>query len=157
MNPFMTTMFDHITSLSIGNDGTEAGSVVGPGPMPAQAASYAGFRPIHDKLGLWLSAFGGDGSTTGVSQGIGTTDVSMATAGVSGGLDFHVSPHFVVGLSGMGGHSSFDLSGDRGKGTSNAFEGGLYGLVHGTGFYVAAAGAYSSQNMTTDRTVVIPP
>jgi len=156
VSPFMTTMFDHMTSLSIGNDGTKAGSIAGPGPLPAAAASYAGFRDIHDKLGLWLSAFGGDGSNAGVAQGIGTTDVNMNTMGVSGGVDFHVSPYFMMGASLMGGHTSFDLSGSRGKGDSNAFEGGLYGLVHGTGFYVAAAGAYSSQNMSTDRTITIP-
>jgi fibronectin-binding autotransporter adhesin len=156
ISPFMTTMFDHMTSLSIGNDGTKAGSIAGPGPMPAAAASYAGFRDIHDKLGLWVSAFGGDGSTTGVPTSIGSTDVNMTTAGISGGVDFHVSPYFMMGASLMGGHTSFDLSGQRGTGASNAFEGGLYGLVHGTGFYVAAAGAYSSQSMSTDRTVAIP-
>jgi outer membrane autotransporter protein len=157
MNPFMTLMFDHMTSLSIGTNGSQAGSIEGPNrPKPAIERSYAGFQDVHDKTGFWLSGFGGNGSNAGVQNGIGSTDVSMDSFGLAGGVDYHVSPYFMVGASLMGGHTGFDLSGARGTGTSNAFEGGLYGLVHGTGFYVAAAGAYSNQSMSTDRTVDIP-
>src|ERR1019366_7115990 len=120
-----------------------AGSTGGGGPAmpfapePAQAfpsdiaLAYASVLKAPPKATphwtTWAAAFGGSNRSNGDPTGVGSHDLTARAGAVAAGIDYHVSPNTIVGLSLAGGGTSWGLSAGLGGGRSDAFLAGLYG------------------------------
>ena len=104
----------------------------------------------EERLSIWSAVYGGANRTNG-STVAGTTAVNTTTFGGAVGLDYKIGAGSAIGVSLGGGGTNWKLSNQLGKGESDAFQAGVYGIARMNSAYLAAAFAYSNHWMTTDR------
>jgi YVTN family beta-propeller protein/autotransporter-associated beta strand protein len=112
---------------------------------PAPAAVY------ESRWTAWGGAYGGSNRTTGDTIISGTNDLSASTAGVAGGLDYHLTRDTLIGFALAGGGTNWSLAEGLGSGKSDAFQVGVYGATRSGPAYLAAAFAFANHWMSTDR------
>jgi autotransporter-associated beta strand protein len=159
MNQFLGLMLDPFVE---GRGGIGGGPAVGFGPErtalpPDIAAAYASVLkapPFEQRWGAWGSAYGGYNRTKGDAAVVGSHDLTARAAGVAAGLDYRVTPDTVLGFSLAGGGTSWGLADGLGGGKSEALQAGVYGATRSGPLYAAAALAYASHWMSTDRFAV---
>jgi uncharacterized protein with beta-barrel porin domain len=103
----------------------------------------------------WAAAFGGSNNTDGDPTGVGSHDLTARAGAVAAGMDYHLSPDTIVGLSLAGGGTSWGLSAGLGGGRSDAFLAGLYGSQRWGQSYLSGALSYTSYWMSTNRTITV--
>jgi len=103
----------------------------------------------------WGAAFGGGSTTNGDPAGAGTNSVSAHTGAFAAGIDDHVAPDTVVGVALAGGGVNWALGGGLGGGRGDTFLAGLYGSKQSGPAYVAGALTFSSNWMTTSRSISV--
>jgi outer membrane autotransporter protein len=103
----------------------------------------------------WGAAFGGGSTTNGDPAGAGTNSVSARTGGFAVGIDDHVAPDTVVGVALAGGGVNWGLGAGLGGGRGDTFLAGLYGSKQSGPAYVAGALTFSSNWMTTSRSISV--
>jgi uncharacterized protein with beta-barrel porin domain len=103
----------------------------------------------------WATAFGGGSTTSGDPAGAGTNSVSAHTGAFAVGIDYHVAPDTVVGLALAGGGVNWSLGAGLGGGRGDTFLAGLYGSKQSGPAYVAGALSFSSNWMTTSRSIAV--
>jgi autotransporter-associated beta strand protein len=114
-------------------------------PKPAPLPLY------EPRWNVWGGAYGGGNKTSGDPAVLGSHDLSATTAGFAAGLDYRLSPNSVVGLALAGGGTNWSLAQGLGGGKSDAFQAGLYGATRSGPAYLAAAFAFTTHWMSTDR------
>ncbi len=117
-------------------DGKSQKSVVQPQPV---------LLPVHqDRWGVWVTGFGDFVSLDGNSLVQG---YSFTTGGVMLGVDYRITDHFAIGVSGGYAHTWTQLQ-PAGNVGVNTGRGGIYATYFDRGFYVNAAayGGYNSYN-----------
>ena len=167
MNNFLTTMFDFSAP---GRQEVGAPMAFAPEaqPAPEVALAYAAVTPkgtmvtkappyvYEPRWSTWASGFGGttrlDGDAT-----IGSQKFSANLAGGVAGLDYRMSPDTTVGVALSGGETHFSLDNAFGSGNTDFFQGGVYGKQRYWNAYVAAAVAFATHHVTSDRTVTVGP
>ena len=102
----------------------------------------------------WASGFGGSANSKG-DPIIGSNNVTTGTYGTAAGLDYHYSPDTVLGFSLAGGGTNWNLAQGLGKGRSDAFLAGAYGVTHAGPAYLAGALAFANNWFTTNRTAAL--
>ena len=110
--------------------------------------------PFEQRWSLWGSAFGGYNRTKGDAETVGSHDLTARAAGFAAGFDYRVAPDTVLGFSLAGGGTRWDLADGLGGGKSDALQAGIYGTTRTGPAYIAAALAYTSHWMSTDRFAV---
>jgi uncharacterized protein with beta-barrel porin domain len=108
--------------------------------------------PVYEpRWTAWGGAYGGSNRTTGDLVTTGSHNLSASTAGVAGGLDYHLTRDTLIGFAIAGGGTNWSLAEGVGGGKSDAFQAGLYGATRWGPAYVAAAFAFANHWMSTDR------
>ncbi len=103
----------------------------------------------------WGAAFGGGSTTNGDPTSAGTDSVSAHTGAFAAGLDYHVAPDTIVGVALAGGGLNWSLGAGLGGGRGNTFLAGLYGSKQSGPAYVSGALTFSSNWMTTSRSIAV--
>ena len=102
---------------------------------------------------LWGSALGGTGSVSGNGN---ASTVTYNAGGVATGIDYRLSPQFLVGL-GIGFSSGNQwLSGFSGRGTSDSYQASLYASFTRAAFYLDAQAGYGFNDNQMIRMIAIP-
>ncbi|MEJ0051586.1 MAG: autotransporter outer membrane beta-barrel domain-containing protein [Methylovirgula sp.] len=78
-------------------------------------------------------------------------DVNAAAYGSAAGVDYHVNPDTVVGLSLAGAGLQWNLSSGLGNGQGDAIQAGVYGATRFNRFYVAGAFGFANHWINTNR------
>lgn len=165
MNNFLTTMFDFSAPGR-----QEVGTPIAFAPeapvAPEVALAYAAVTPkgamvtkappyvYEPRWSTWASGFGGTSRISGDAN-TGSQDLSANIAGGTAGIDYRMSPDTTLGFALSGGETHFSLDGGFGSGRTDFFQGGAYGKQRFGNAYVAAAAAFGSHHVTTDRTVAV--
>lgn len=130
------------------------------GASPAGSAaltlgeSAAAFEPgTYD---IWAGAFGSNTRSDGDS-GDGTHDRSSRVSGIGGGVDFNVDYATRIGIAFSGGSTGFRFSDDLGGGKSDVLQAAIYARKQIDEAYVLGALAYGYHDVSTSRTVTLPP
>src|SRR5262249_60709923 len=87
----------------------------------------------------------------GAPSVVGSHDVTARTAGYAAGLDYRITPDTLIGFALAGGGTNWGLSAGLGGGKSDVFQAGIYGKTFWGPAYLAAAFAYGSNWLSTDR------
>jgi outer membrane autotransporter protein len=103
----------------------------------------------------WAAVYGGQGTFDG-NAAIGSSSLTVRGGGLAGGLDYRVSPNTVLGMAVAGGSSDFKVANGLGSGKDDTFLVGLYGSTRFGAAYFSAAAAYSHNDLSTNRTVIVP-
>lgn len=128
----------------------------GSGSGPQQALQYASTTAAETigesrRFRSWAAGFGGYGWLGG-STAAGSASVQTSTQGVAVGTDWSFD-HGMLGVAVAGGTTGWSLEGGLGNGRGNAFQAGLYGRTTLGPLYVAAAGSWGQQTISTQRSV----
>jgi T5SS/PEP-CTERM-associated repeat protein/autotransporter-associated beta strand protein len=162
MNEFLNLMLDPYVDGRIGRGG---GGPLGFAPdqqaglPPDIARAYAGVLKAPPKQNFeqrwtaWAAGFGG-GATAKGDPVVGSNNVTTGTFGYAAGMDYHVSPHTMLGFALAGGGTGWNLAQGLGTGRSDAFLAGLYGVTHQGPIYLAGALAFANNWFTTNRTAL---
>jgi autotransporter-associated beta strand protein len=100
---------------------------------------------------VWAAGYGGGNRTGGDPAVTGSHDLTARAGGVAAGIDYQFSPDAVFGFALAGGATNWTLAQGLGGGNSDAFQAGVYAAARSGPAYVAAALAFASQWMSTDR------
>lgn len=159
MNQFLNLMFDQ-SMAGRGNAG-------GGGPLgfaPDQPASFPSDIAlaydsvlkappkvtIDERWTVWGAAFGGASKTDG-DPAVGSPAFTASNYGFAGGMEYHVSPDTVVGVSLGGGGIGWSLAQALGTGRSDAFMAGAYGIAQRGPAYFAGAVSFANHWFNTNR------
>jgi hypothetical protein len=104
----------------------------------------------EQRLTVWGSAYGGYNKTDGDATA-GTTTIDSRTYGFAAGMDYHVTPNTMGGITLGGAGTNWSLSQGLGSGNSDTFQIGLYGRTKFGSAYLMGALAFTNHWMTTDR------
>ena len=108
-------------------------------------------KPIfNQRWTAWGAAYGGGNFANGEAV-IGSSNITAQTFGFAAGMDYHVSPHTVVGFALAGGGTNWGLANALGTGRSDAFQLGVYGISWFGPAYLAGALAFTNHWFTTSR------
>ncbi len=123
---------------------------------PDAALAFAGVAKappptFAQRWTAWGAAFGGGATANGDPVVVGSTNVTAATYGYAGGMDYHYSPDTVFGFALSGGGTNWNLAQGLGSGRSDAFQAGIYGTHYVGPAYLAAAFAFTNNWFTTNR------
>jgi fibronectin-binding autotransporter adhesin len=91
-----------------------------------------------------------------LSQGSSTQDVSHFddhTESVVVGVDYRITPDFLVGLTGGYGHTDATLDNNGSSATVDSYSPGLYASYADKGWYANLSGSYVFNNYTQDRLI----
>ena len=136
-NPFMDTIFDHISDEQAN------------GPV-LQSRS----RPPQENF--WVAGFGGTAIATGQPATLGTHELRSSLEGAALGGNWNISSSFVLGAALSAGTSDFHIPSQLGGGKADAFQGGVYGLMQFLPrLYGSFAGALALDKISTARTVTV--
>ena len=108
---------------------------------------------FDQRWSAWGSAYGGSGSASGNAV-VGSNNIAASTFGFAGGMDYHISPHTVVGFALGGAGTSWGLANALGTGRSDAFQAGTYGITWFGPAYFAGALAFTNHWFTTGRSAL---
>ena len=126
---------------------------------PDVALAYASIfkappKPAFDqRWTTWGAAYGGGNFANG-DAAIGSNNITAQTFGFAAGMDYHVSPHTVVGFALAGGGTNWGLANALGNGRSDAFQVGAYGITWFGPAYLAGALAFTNHWFTTSRSAL---
>ena len=101
----------------------------------------------------WGSAFGGSNTANG-DPAAGSSNITASTYGFAAGMDYHVSPHAVVGFALAGAGTNWGLANTPGSGRSDAMQIGGYGITWFGPAYLAGALSFTNHWFTTSRTAL---
>jgi outer membrane autotransporter protein len=101
----------------------------------------------------WGSAFGGSNTANG-DPAAGSRNITASTYGFASGMDYHVSPHTVVGFALAGAGTNWGLASTPGSGRSDAIQIGGYGITWFGPAYLAGALSFTNHWFTTNRTAL---
>lgn len=135
---------------------TVIASAGGGGSDPQQALQYASTAATETigesrRFRSWAAGFGGYGWLGG-STAAGSASLTTSTQGVAAGTDWSFD-RGMVGIAVAGGTTGWSLEGGLGNGRGNAFQAGLYGRTTLGPLYLAAAGSWGQQMVSTQRSV----
>ncbi|MBN8942035.1 MAG: autotransporter outer membrane beta-barrel domain-containing protein [Rhizobiales bacterium] len=147
---FLNIMLDPMA----GARGAQAGQA-GPSLIQMADLSNPRARPGEAGWSVWTKAFAQSGRINGDANfGSGTTNTGLF--GVAAGADKRISADTLVGFALAGGGTAFGLN-NRGNGTGNMFQIGLYGSTRLGDGYVSAALAYGWNAFEMNRTAAGAP
>jgi autotransporter-associated beta strand protein len=121
-------------------------------PSPASGGG-AGWGTFEQRWTAWGSAFGGSNTTSG-NAAAGSSTVTASTYGFAAGMDYHVSPHTVVGFALAGAGTNWGLANAPGNGRSDAMQVGGYGISWFGPAYLAGALSFTNHWFTTGRSAL---
>jgi uncharacterized protein YhjY with autotransporter beta-barrel domain len=162
---FLALMLDPFVNGRGGVGGSGGGPVLGfaadeqTSLPPDIALAYASILTKAPPLTLeqrwttWGSAFGGSSTASG-DLTVGSSSITAATYGFAAGMDYHVSPHTVVGFALAGAGTNWGLASTPGSGRSDAMQIGGYGLTWFGPAYFAGALAFTNHWFTTNRSAL---
>ena len=157
MTQFMTLLVDPTghTGGPGGGGGTTGYADEASTSLPEAAMAYAGVLKAPPKKAetawnSWATGFGGYNKTNG-SSSTGASDVTARLWGVAGGVDYRLTPNWLVGVAFAGGNTSWSLAQNLGSGNSDVFQTGVYAIGNFGPAYVSAALAYATYWTKTDR------
>ena len=101
----------------------------------------------------WGSAFGGS-NTTRSDAAACFSNITASTYGFAAGMDYHVSPHTVVGFALAGAGTNWSLASAPGNGRSDAMQIGGYGISWFGPAYLAGALSFTNHWFTTSRSAL---
>ena len=105
------------------------------------------------RWGAWGGAIGGLGTLTGNANAGGLT---YTLGGFAAGLDYRLSPNFLVGVT-LGFNSGSQwVSGFQGMGTTSTIQAGLYGSFTQGPAYVDVLAAYAYSDNWMTRPIAVP-
>jgi uncharacterized protein with beta-barrel porin domain len=99
---------------------------------------------------VWAAGFGGSASASG-NVAAGSHNTLANSAGFAAGADYAIAPGAVIGGALAGSNLGWGLADGLGGGSGNAFQAGLYGSTRLGSVYVAAAGAFAEEWLSTKR------
>ena len=108
---------------------------------------------FNQRWTAWGEVYGGANSETGDAT-VGSSNIAASTFGYAGGLDYHFTPDTVTGFALAGAGTSWGLANGLGRGRSDAFQAGAYGVSWFGPAYVAGALALTNHWFTTDRSAL---
>jgi uncharacterized protein with beta-barrel porin domain len=166
-NEFLTLMLDpFVNGRGYAPGGPGGGSALGFAPdeqtslPPDVALAYASILnkappklTFDQRWTAWGSAYGGSNSANG-NAAVGSNNVTANAFGFAGGMDYHLSPHSVVGFALGGAGTNWGLANALGTGRSDAFQVGVYGINWFGPAYLAGALSFSNHWFTTNRSVL---
>lgn len=126
------------------------------GPVPANGAvqgAHLGSPPALDLpqgWNVWGAGFGGSAAANG-SAGVGSHNALASGAGFAAGVDYAVAPGAAIGLAFAGSNLGWGLADGLGGGSGNAFQAAVYGTARRGPIYLAAAGAFAEEWLSTSR------
>ena len=103
---------------------------------------------------VWIAGLGGYSITKG-SGATGSHDRTVRDFGIAAGFERQLDTQTMLGLSVSKGGAHFGLAEGVGSGTSDNFQGAIYGRTEQDDTYVAAALAYGYHDVTTARVLTI--
>lgn len=134
--PFMDSMFDHL-------NGTQAAS-----PRTRQLS------PPGNQA--WASGFTGVTITNADPSNTGAHKLKSHLSGLSGGVDWAVSPKIQLGVAASAGSTSFHLTDDLGQGRADAIQIGGYGwLQFSPRLYGSFAAIVALDHIETTRSITV--
>ena len=163
MGQFLETMLDPFVD---GRDvyGVSGGTAMAYAPEPpmpdvvaAAVPSIAKAPPAESferRWSVWGAGFGGQGSFAG-NASVGSNNLTARTGGLVAGFDRRLGPDTLVGMALAGHFVSYGLAGGMGSGGGDGVQAGLYASQRLGAAYLSAAAAYSWQDLSTDRTVLV--
>jgi T5SS/PEP-CTERM-associated repeat protein/autotransporter-associated beta strand protein len=161
MNEYLGLMLDPFSYGTGGGSGALGFAPDRQASLPADVAlAYASLlkapppKTFAPGWTSWASGFGGTANSKG-DPIIGSSNVTTGTYGYAAGLDYHYSPDTVLGFSLAGGGTNWNLAQGLGKGRSDAFLAGAYGVTHAGPAYLAGALAFANNWFTTNRTAAL--
>jgi autotransporter-associated beta strand protein len=101
----------------------------------------------------WGSAFGGSNTANGNAVA-GSSNITASAYGFAAGMDYHLSPHTVVGFALAGAGTNWGLATTPGSGRSDAMQIGGYGITWFGAAYLAGALSFTNHWFTTNRTAL---
>ena len=97
---------------------------------------------------------GGSNNTKGDQVVVGSTNITAATYGLAGGMDYHLSPDTLFGFALAGAGTNWGLANGLGSGNSDALQAGLYGITNNGPMYLSGALSLTNHWFSTSRIVV---
>jgi outer membrane autotransporter protein len=123
------------------DDGKESKQVI-PAPAPEK------------RWGMFAT---GDGLFfRGNSHDVGLNDTKSNTAGTIAGVDAKIGEHAIAGAFFAYDNADVTLDNLGSHATIESYSGGIYGSLHGAGFYANGLGAYTRNNYSSDRNILFP-
>ena len=119
-------------------------------------SAQGGARGGGSALGLpqgwnvWAAGFGGFAAASG-DAGAGSHNALANSAGFAGGVDYAVAPGAVIGAALAGSNLGWGLADGLGGGSGNAFQAAVYGAARRGPLYLAAAGTFAEEWLSTNR------
>jgi autotransporter-associated beta strand protein len=110
--------------------------------------------PCEPRWNVWAAGFGGGEQTNGDST-TGSHNAQIGAGGGAVGADYRFSPDATLGFALAGGTTNWSLSDALGGGSSNVFQGALYGAYQFGPAYLAGALTLGDYWLTTNRTVAL--
>jgi fibronectin-binding autotransporter adhesin len=159
MGQFLGVMLDPNMQNHGGEPATALGYANEPVVPAETAAAYAAVTPkdpgaFAKRWGVWGAAYGG-GATFDGNATAGSHDTTARAFGSVAGAEYRFSPDAVLGFALGGGGTNWGLAQGLGGGSSDAFQGGLYGTARFGGGYVSAAAGAAEYWASTNRTVTM--
>jgi hypothetical protein len=163
-NEFLTLMLDPFVN-GRGNMGAASRPALGfaadeqASLPPDIALAYASIltkappASFEQRWSAWGSAYGGANRTNG-DLAAGSNNTTASTFGFAAGMDYHISPHTVVGFALAGAGTNWGLANALGTGRVDALQAGGYGINWFGPAYVAGALSLSNHWFTTGRSAL---
>jgi autotransporter-associated beta strand protein len=121
------------------------------GDGSAQGGARGGASAIPRGWNVWAAGFGGFAAASG-DAGVGSHNALANSAGFAAGMDYAVAPGAVIGAALAGSNLGWGLADGLGGGSGNAFQAAVYGAARRGPLYLAAAGAFAKEWLSTNRT-----
>jgi fibronectin-binding autotransporter adhesin len=122
----------------------------GPNGSEGKAAPPAFVPTPENRWGIFVT---GTGEFTNVDSTSNAAGYNVDTGGITVGVDYRLTPNFVIGLDGSYAHSNVSLNGG-GNVDVNAGTVGLYATAFANNFYLDAAASGGPNGYDTHRTAL---
>jgi autotransporter-associated beta strand protein len=158
--------FQNLGNLSSAALGTNAQALAGEIgadiPQAGAALLHPFLNAIFDHMGearsgrgAWLTGFGGSDLAAGNPE-TGSQKLSSRVTGFAAGADWPVSQRLTLGAAASFASNDFHLGGGMGTGRVDAFQAGVYGVMHfSPRLYGSFAGLLALDDVTTSRSLTV--
>jgi uncharacterized protein with beta-barrel porin domain len=155
LDPFVDGHFDNPAGGGATGYTAEQQAELPPELASAYASVFKAAPPasFEQRWSIWNAAFGGSGKTSG-NAAVGSSDTTLSTYGVAGGIDYRFSPYTTVGLAAAGAGTNWGLANALGNGRSDSAQIGAYARTRVGAAYISESVAVASHWFSTNRTAL---